>query len=83
MMMTSADYYLLVKPNTVFMIERLFEFRKETGLPVCFTLDAGPNLHILYPDGVREEVESFLEGYLTSHIKSIIKDEVGIGGKVV
>lgn len=83
MMMTSADYYLLVRPNTVFMIERLFEFRKETGLPVCFTLDAGPNLHILYPDGVRKEVENFLEGYSPSHIKSIIKDEVGIGGKVV
>lgn len=83
MMMTSEDYYLLVKPHTVFMIERLFEFRKETGLPVCFTLDAGPNLHILYPDSVRGEVEAFLEGYLQSHIKSIIKDEVGMGGKVI
>lgn len=83
MMMTSKEYYLLVKPNTVFMIERLFEFRKETGLPVCFTLDAGPNLHILYPDSVREEVETFLEGFVPSYIKSIIKDELGAGGKVI
>ncbi|HLR00203.1 MAG TPA: hypothetical protein VK102_07480 [Sphingobacterium sp.] len=82
MMMTSVDYYLLIKPGTVFMMEQIFQFRKETGLPICFTLDAGPNLHLLYPENIESEVQDFLEGYLQTHIKSIINDRIGLGGSV-
>lgn len=49
MMMTSDPYYLLMKPATLQIIERIWEFRRQTGEPVCFTLDAGANVHFLYP----------------------------------
>lgn len=79
MMMTSNDYYLLMKPGTILAIEQLLEFRKETGIPVCFTLDAGPNLHILYPGSVEKEVIQFIETKLKPTYKSLIHDRMGTG----
>lgn len=79
MMMTSGDYYLLMKPGTIHAIEQIMEFRRDTGIPVCFTLDAGPNVHTIYPGKYEDEVESFLKTRVTSHIKSIIFDQVGLG----
>ena len=49
MMMTSNPYYILMKPNTLSIIEKLWDFRKEKNIPACFTMDAGANVHILYP----------------------------------
>ncbi len=56
MMMTSNPSFLLMKPLTIEAIDRIREFRKETKVPVCFTLDAGPNIHLLYPHQNRDEV---------------------------
>lgn len=81
MMMTSMDYYLLVKPGTITAIEKLIEFRKETNIPVCFTLDAGPNLHVLYPKSSEIEVEAFINTDLRDTYKSVIFDQEGKGPK--
>ena len=48
MMMTSNPYYVIMKPNTLSIIEKLWDFRKEKNIP-AFTMDAGANVHILYP----------------------------------
>lgn len=82
MMMTSGDYYMLIKPGTVQIIDEIFQFRKETGLPICFTLDAGPNVHLLYPESVQEEVHSFVEQNLCNGLKSVIYDQAGTGGTI-
>ncbi|MEO9256772.1 MAG: diphosphomevalonate decarboxylase [Crocinitomicaceae bacterium] len=79
MMMTSNDYYLLMKPGTLLAIEKLMNFRKETNIPVCFTLDAGPNVHVLYPNSVKDKVEQFIHNELKSTYKSVIFDELGTG----
>jgi diphosphomevalonate decarboxylase len=81
MMMTSSPYFLLMKPNTISIIEKIWEFRKETSLPVCFTLDAGPNIHLLYPAKNKEEVRSFIENELLQHTfnNTVIHDKVGSG----
>ena len=49
LMMTSDPSYILMTPNTLDIIQRIRDFRERTQLPVCFTLDAGPNVHVLYP----------------------------------
>lgn len=83
MMMTSGNYYLLIKPDTVRIIEQVFQFREATGLPLCFTLDAGPNVHLLYPDNIRDKVQPFLEHYLQQYgLKSVIDDHAGVGGEI-
>lgn len=79
MMMTSANYYILMKPGTVSAIEMIMNFRKETRIPVCFTLDAGPNVHILYPGKDEQKVNAFLKTELESNIKGIIYDRIGTG----
>lgn len=79
MMMTSMDYYLLVKPGTITAIERLMEFRKEKKVPVCFTLDAGPNVHVLYPKAYETQVEEFINNGLRDTYKKVIFDEEGAG----
>lgn len=79
MMMTSMEYYLLVKPGTITAIEKLMNFRKEHNIPVCFTLDAGPNVHVLYPQAFEKEVEAFIQNDLADTYKKVIYDHEGQG----
>ena len=80
-MMTSSPYYLLLRPNTLQVIERVLAYRERTGIPVAFTLDAGPNIHLLYPDKVGSEVKAFINSELKQFAfnEMIIEDEVGKG----
>ena len=81
MMMTSQPYFLLMKPHTLHIIERIFAFREKTGLPVSFTLDAGPNVHLLYPENIRTEVKQFIQTELSAFLSPLgmVEDRVGSG----
>jgi len=81
MMMTSSPYFLLMKPNTISIIEKIWKFREESGVKACFTLDAGPNIHLLYPHKDKEEVLSFINSELLEHTfnNTVIHDKVGRG----
>ncbi len=81
MMMTSSPYFLLMKPQTISVIEKIWEYRKETNVPVCFTLDAGPNIHMLYPYDYKERVIDFINTELIKYTvnNSVIHDRVGSG----
>ena len=81
LMMCSEHSFILMKPNTLRIINNLLEFRKETDIPVCFTLDAGPNVHILYPDQHAEMVERFIMDELEQYCVDgqWIPDHVGDG----
>ena len=46
LMLSSNPYFILMKPNTLEVIQRVLEFRKDTKLPISFTLDAGSNVHL-------------------------------------
>lgn len=60
LMMASRPSFVLMQPQSLSLMERIRQFRKETGHPVCFSLDAGPNLHVLYPEAASAPVEAFL-----------------------
>ena len=81
MMMTSEPYFILMKPNTVQIIDLIWKFRKETNTPLFFTLDAGANVHLLFPNSIETEVENFVESELKGFLKDgrYIKDGVGTG----
>ena len=49
MMLTSIPYFILMKPNTLNVINLIWKYRKENKSNICFTLDAGANVHLLYP----------------------------------
>ncbi len=83
MMMTSMPYFILMKPNTMEIINRIWQFRKDTGSKVCFTLDAGANVHVLYPDSETEKVCEFIKNELVAFCQNghYICDRVGNGAK--
>lgn len=67
LMSTSTPSYTLKEPNTIRIIDEILNFRKDTGLPVCYTLDAGPNVHLLYPDSCSKEIHTFIEENLKNY----------------
>ena len=85
MMMTSKPYYLLIKPNTLAAIEKVWDFRNTTQIPLCFTLDAGANIHLLYPLENKKAVLQFIENEIKSYCVQgeYLIDQVGSGAKKV
>ena len=83
MMMTSSPTYILLKPNTLNIINRVWEYRVETNTPISFTLDAGANVHLLYPAVESEKVITFIKSELLDYCHSgqFIQDHVGQGAK--
>ncbi len=85
MMMTGQPYFLLMKPNTLEIINRIMEFRDSTGLHPCFTLDAGANVHLLYPENEKKTIQKFIIEELTQFCQNgqFIHDQLGKGAKKV
>ncbi len=83
MMMTSMPYFQLMKPNTISIIDKIWDYRKESGIPVCFTLDAGPNIHLLYPEKYKSVILDFIDSELLQFTvnNTVIHDKVGSGPK--
>jgi diphosphomevalonate decarboxylase len=81
LMMTSDEGYMLMLPETVRIISRIQEFRKTSGLDICFTLDAGPNVHLLYFEDQSEQVQKFIVEDLLKNNKQNwrIDDRCGYG----
>ena len=83
LMMCSNPSFILMKPNTLSIINEIRTFRNETKIPLCFTLDAGPNVHLLYPESEAEKVKHFIKENLASYCvdNKWIADYVGDGPK--
>lgn len=81
LMMSSSPYFLLLEPNTIRLIKKIRAFREETKIPVCFTLDAGPNIHLLYPEAFQDAVSAFIQDELSLDCEQNkwISDQVGDG----
>ena len=81
LMMTSNPSYILMEANSVEMIKRIRTWREKTNLPLYFSLDAGPNLHLLYPDQNAKEIQAFIESSLLELCQDgkMIADKVGEG----
>ncbi len=85
MMMASMPYFILIKPNTLEIINRIWKFRRQTNIPVCFTLDAGANVHVLYPENSTAQVLQFIKGELVGYCENqaYICDSVGSGASLI
>jgi diphosphomevalonate decarboxylase len=77
MMMMSEPAFILMKTGTLEVINKLWNFRKETGNPLFFTLDAGANVHLLFPENESSEaIKNFIETELLQHTQNggVVKD---------
>lgn len=81
LMMSSTPSYTLLQPNSLLLIEKIRAFRKTKDIPVSFTMDAGPNIHLLYPHEFSKEIIQWQDTAL-KHLceeSRIIRDYVGKG----
>jgi len=80
-MMTSNPYFILMKPNTLKIINKIWKFRAKTNSNICFTLDAGANVHVLFPEAEKEIVNNFIISELIQYCQEnhYICDRIGQG----
>ncbi|WP_233194523.1 diphosphomevalonate/mevalonate 3,5-bisphosphate decarboxylase family protein [Aquimarina sp. I32.4] len=85
MMMTSLPYFILMKPNTLSAIHKIWKYRGTAGSKICFTLDAGANVHVLYPESEKKQVLEFITNELVVYCQNgqYICDKIGLGAKIV
>lgn len=85
MMLTSKPYFILMKPNTLEIIHKIWTYRKETGNHICFTLDAGANVHVLYPENEKDSIHPFIVKELIPYCENnqYICDRIGNGAKQI
>jgi len=81
MMMTSQPYFILMKPNTLKIINKIWAFRNSSNLNLCFSLDAGANVHLLYPQNEKEQTQEFIQKELLQYCENqqVIHDCLGFG----
>mgnify|MGYP001791351064 CR=1 FL=1 len=85
MMLTSDPYFILMKPNTLKIINEIWEYRTKTNSNVCFTLDAGANVHLLYPYNEKEKIHNFIDQKLSQYCQKgqYIHDFSGNGAALI
>jgi len=83
LMMVSQPYFILMHPNTLEVLNKVWAYRQEVKSSLCFTLDAGANIHLLYPKEYKDVILEFINRELAFFCENgqYLKDEVGLGAK--
>ncbi len=81
MMMTSSPSFILMEPNTLNIIQKIRNHRKQNGGHITFTLDAGANVHMLYPEKDKQAARDLINNELVALCANgrYICDSVGNG----
>jgi len=76
---STPDGKSALQPASEAIIEKITAFREETGIPVCFTFDINPNIHLLYPEAYKKDVHTFIKQELLSYCEegALIFDKIG------
>ena len=80
-MMTSQPPLFYWQPLSLAIMQSLRQWREEDGLPVCYTLDAGPNVHCICPAEHAPAVAARLRAL--SPAIEILQSPVGGGARVL
>lgn len=78
-MMTSQPPLFYWAPTSLHLIKEIPQWRKE-GLAVCYTLDAGANVHVLTTKKDMQTVEERLQS--VAGVKSILRSTAGEGTRL-
>lgn len=82
MMMTSKSSFILMMPESLSIIQMIKKYRENRGVNICFTLDAGPNVHLLYPEKDKEQIrKEFIHDILIQQHPNLtfLHDQTGEG----
>ena len=64
LMMSSSPAFTLLAPESLRAIKRIKKFRDHHHIPITFTIDAGPNIHIIYPAAHNKVIVPFINEHL-------------------
>lgn len=83
LMMASAQPVLLLAPETIRFLNDFDDFREGKGLKSAYTIDAGPNIHLLYAADQRNVIQQFISDWIKNSKLDVdvIDDETGLGPK--
>ena len=76
-MISGQPSALYLQPGTVALMHAVRSWREHDGLPVYFTLDAGPNMHVLCESRHAPEVRARIEATLPR--ADILENRAGPG----
>jgi len=81
LMLSSNPGFILINQATIHIIEAIRKFRDQTGARITFTLDAGPNVHVLYPVAEKEPIRKWMQQALEPYCENgaMIHDFTGKG----
>lgn len=79
-MMTSTPGLFYWQPASIAVMEAVRKWRS-SGIPVCYTVDAGPNIHVICPREHAEEVERRVRGL--SGVGDVLVAGVGGPARIV
>ena len=81
LLLASTPAGILLHPNTLHIIREIKEFKESSPVDLSFTLDAGPNVHLLFFDDQREAVLQFVWNKLVPYCENgvWIEDKIGNG----
>ncbi|HEY60473.1 MAG TPA: diphosphomevalonate decarboxylase [Anaerolineae bacterium] len=79
-MMSSQPALLYWEPATIEIMKAVIYWR-ETGLAVCYTLDAGPNVHVICRSSLKDETKERLLNL--RGVKDVIAAKPGGGVKLI
>lgn len=85
LMMSSPTPFILMKPQTLQIIEKVIDYRNQTAVNVMFTLDAGANVHLLYPEMEKTNVQNFIANELVQHCENglFYDNKIGTGPSLI
>ena len=71
--------------GTLEIINKIWAFRAKTDSNICFTLDAGANVHVLYPENEKETTLEFIKNELVNYCQNghFICDQIGLGANQI
>lgn len=81
LMMLASPPFCLIRPNSLYALEKIENAGESWSFPWTYTLDAGPNIHLLYPSYAHDQVQDFIQRQLADFLEEgkWIEDEVGEG----
>ncbi len=78
--MTARPHVIYWEPETVAVIKKVWALRKKEGLPCYFTIDAGPNVHVITPRDQAETIALQLES--TDGVLEVLRCGAGPGARL-
>jgi diphosphomevalonate decarboxylase len=81
LMMNSSPSFTLLHPRSLEAIAKIREARTNDGITVGFSMDAGPNIHLLYPQWEEARIRPWIEHTLAPLCADgqVLYDMVGSG----